>query len=46
MDVAGFQQARKKGGLNQQRAARELGVSQSYLSMLEKGQRPLTPELA
>lgn len=46
MDVAGFQQARKKAGLNQQRAARELGVSQSYLCMLEKGQRPLTPELA
>ena len=46
MDVARFQQARKKAGLNQQRAARELGVSQSYLSMLEKGQRPLAPELA
>ena len=46
MDVAGFQQARKKAGLNQQRAARELGVSQSYLSMLEKGRRPLIPELA
>jgi transcriptional regulator with XRE-family HTH domain len=46
MDVAGFRQARKKAGLNQQRAAGELGVSQSYLSMLEKGQRALTPELA
>ena len=46
MDVAEFQQARRNAGLNQQRAASGLGVSQSYLSMLENGQRPLTPELA
>jgi transcriptional regulator with XRE-family HTH domain len=46
MDVAESCRARKKAGLNQQRAARELGVSQSYLSMLENRQRALTPGLA
>ena len=46
MDLAEYTRARKKAGLNQQRAARELGVSQSYLSMLENGQRTLTAELA
>lgn len=46
MDVAEYRRARNKAGLNQQRAARELGVSQSYLSMLENGQRPLAPGLA
>ena len=46
MDVRHFQRARKEAGLNQQRAAVALGVSQSYLSMLENGQRPLSPELA
>lgn len=46
MDVEHFKQARKQAGLNQQRAAAELGVSQSYLSMLENGDRLLSPELA
>ena len=46
MDVGHFKQARKQAGLSQQQAAAELGLSQSYLSMLEKGQRPLSRELA
>jgi transcriptional regulator with XRE-family HTH domain len=33
-------------GLTQKRAAEALGVSQPYLSQLEMGQRPVTPELA
>lgn len=37
---------RLKAGLTQQQAAEALGVSQSYLSQLELGQRPVTPELA
>ncbi len=37
---------RLKVGLTQQQAAEALGVSQSYLSQLEMGQRPVTPELA
>jgi transcriptional regulator with XRE-family HTH domain len=35
-----------KAGLTQVRAARRLGVSQPYLSQLEKGERPVTAELA
>jgi transcriptional regulator with XRE-family HTH domain len=46
MDVTHFRQARKQAGLNQQRAAAELGLSQSYLSMLENGERLLSPQLA
>lgn len=37
---------RVKAGLTQMEAARRLGVSQPYLSQLEKGERPVTPELA
>jgi transcriptional regulator with XRE-family HTH domain len=37
---------RLKAGLTQNQAAEALGVSQSYLSQLEMGQRPVTPELA
>ncbi|MBL8271686.1 helix-turn-helix domain-containing protein [Steroidobacter sp.] len=37
---------RLKAGLTQQQAAAALGVSQSYLSQLEMGQRPVTAELA
>lgn len=37
---------RLKAELTQQQAAEALGVSQSYLSQLEMGQRPVTPELA
>jgi len=33
-------------GLTQVEAATRLGVSQPYLSQLEKGERPVTPELA
>ena len=46
MDARQFRKARNQAGLSQQQAAAELGVSQSYLSMLEKGQRPLSRELA
>ncbi len=37
---------RKQLGLTQKNAAERLGVSQPYWSLLEKGLRPLTPELA
>lgn len=37
---------RLKAGLTQIRAAAALGVSQPYLSQMEMGQRPVTPELA
>ncbi len=38
-------QYRKHNKRTQVEAARELGVSQGYLSLLEKGKRPLTDEL-
>ena len=38
--------ARLKKGLVQAQAATSLGVSQSYVNLLEKGKRRLTPELA
>lgn len=37
---------RLKAALTQKQAAEALGVSQSYLSQLEMGQRPVTPDLA
>ena len=46
MDFKHFKLARKRAGLTQQRAAAKLGVCQSYLSMVENGQRALSPELA
>ena len=46
MDVGHFKWARKQAGLTQQRAAAKLRVCQSYLSMVENGQRALSPELA
>ena len=46
MDARTFRESRMQAGLSQQRAAAELGVSQSYLSMLENGQRPLSVDLA
>ena len=36
---------RKRNGLTQAAAASSLGVSQPYLSLLEKGARPLTAAL-
>lgn len=36
---------RKRSGLTQVEAAAQLAVSQPYLSLLEKGVRPLTPSL-
>jgi transcriptional regulator with XRE-family HTH domain len=41
-----FKAGRLQAGLTQKQAAAALGVSQSYLSQLEMGQRPVTPELA
>jgi transcriptional regulator with XRE-family HTH domain len=41
-----FKVGRLKRGLTQAQAAVRLGVSQPYLSQMEKGQRPVTPELA
>jgi transcriptional regulator with XRE-family HTH domain len=41
-----FKAGRLKAGLTQSQAATALGVSQPYLSQLEMGQRPVTPELA
>jgi transcriptional regulator with XRE-family HTH domain len=38
--------ARRRLGLTQEQAAARLGVSQPYLSLLEKGARRLTPSLA
>ncbi len=38
--------ARAARVLTQAQAAARLGVSQSYLAMLERGTRPLTPEVA
>ncbi|MBK9216749.1 MAG: helix-turn-helix transcriptional regulator [Chloracidobacterium sp.] len=38
-------QHRKRSGLTQKQAARYLRVSQPYLSLLENGDRPLTPVL-
>jgi transcriptional regulator with XRE-family HTH domain len=41
-----FKAGRLSAGLTQKQAASALGVSQPYLSQLEMGQRPVTPELA
>lgn len=41
-----LQKARKKVGLSQVEAAKKLGVSQAYLSLFEKGKRPLTKNFA
>jgi transcriptional regulator with XRE-family HTH domain len=41
-----FKTGRLQAGLTQKQAAAALGVSQPYLSQLEMGQRPVTPELA
>jgi transcriptional regulator with XRE-family HTH domain len=41
-----FKSGRLAAGLTQVEAAERLGLSQPYLSQLEKAQRPITPELA
>lgn len=46
MNPGYFRQARKRAGWSQQKAAAAVGVSQSYLSMMEKGERPLRAEVA
>lgn len=45
MDGQGLKRARLARGWGQVEAARRLGVSQGYLSMLESGTRHLTPKL-
>ena len=40
-----LQAARKKSKLTQAGAAREIGVTQAYLSMLERGLRPMSEEV-
>jgi transcriptional regulator with XRE-family HTH domain len=42
---ASLRDLRKANGWSQLEAARHLHVSQPYLSLLEKGERPLTPDL-
>src|SRR5437667_5410310 len=46
MKELGLKQARLQRRWTQQRSSRRLGVSQSYLSMLEAGERQLTRRLA
>jgi transcriptional regulator with XRE-family HTH domain len=41
-----FKTGRVQARLTQMQAAQRLGLSQPYLSQLERGQRPVTPELA
>jgi len=41
-----FKAGRLRAGLTQKQAAAALAVSQPYLSQLETGHRPVTPELA
>jgi transcriptional regulator with XRE-family HTH domain len=41
-----FKAGRVQARLTQMQAARRLGLSQPYLSQLERSQRPVTPELA
>lgn len=46
MNQGDLRLARRRRGWSEQEAARRLGVSQSYLSMLEGGRRRLTPRVA
>jgi transcriptional regulator with XRE-family HTH domain len=46
MKAQQLKSARREHGWSEVEAARRLGVSQSYLSMLETGERRLTPSLA
>jgi transcriptional regulator with XRE-family HTH domain len=46
MTGADLKTAREKAGATQAQAAARLGLTQAYLSMLERGHRPVTGELA
>jgi len=46
MHLSALRLARNRREWTETRAARRLGLSQSYLAMLERGQRKLTPRLA
>lgn len=46
MDAATLKDARRAAGLTQQQAAALLGVTQAYLSMLERGERPVSDVVA
>src|SRR5258708_10721977 len=41
-----LKEARQKAGWTQQQAASALGVTQAYLSMVERGHRPVTDSVA
>lgn len=46
MNGSALRESRKRRGLTQVEAAKRLGVSQTYLSLLENGSRDLTEEVA
>ncbi|QQS40406.1 MAG: helix-turn-helix transcriptional regulator [Acidobacteriota bacterium] len=46
MNGSALRESRKRRGLTQVEAAKRLGVSQTYLSLLENGRRDLTEEVA
>jgi transcriptional regulator with XRE-family HTH domain len=46
MKGSDLRSARRTGGMTQAAAAAMLGVSQAYLSMVERGRRAVSPELA
>src|SRR4051812_6383833 len=46
MDASALKAARRAAKLTQQNAAKLLGVTQAYLSMLERGTRPVSETLA
>jgi len=46
MTAQELKSVRERRGWTQQQAAARLGVSQPYLSLLERGRRPVTPALA
>src|SRR5207302_11340600 len=46
MNPTDLRSVRRQRGWSEQEAARRLGVSQSYLSMLEEGKRRLTSRVA
>jgi transcriptional regulator with XRE-family HTH domain len=46
MSEHAFKQARRERGFTQREVAARLGVSQSYVALLERGKRTLTPSLA